>query len=414
MWGDRYIPMSYFDSLADARVSLKENSIKALELQTSLLEWLRTTTSQDAYTQFMQVYGYTKVSNEVSRRSLGVWLHGQVRDAAETSPTYYVSGDMCEMVRMGAATLDVTEGLVPEDMPTDKGFLVFDRPMEITGPGGVRDGSGNYVMKGETVRISAILWEATDVGQVDPSIVGEDRYSPMDRGSMPTAPGVKYWMFMTPHDAAVVINQGLKEEMNDKLRAMGMELPEPIVHLDAATHKDIKWVDEHHMRRTQGPLNIYDFSGWTFGQPWAEVPYGTPEGEKGFVDGVFQTHPIVNQVRRILLSTWRMLGQRIVRVETNGLGKNHPTRKRASRMMPCTGDILIIRLRREFSPRRQLEELGEPGEVWWTHRWTVRGHWRRPKGSAPDAPKSEFVSPYVKGPAHLPLIMKDKIFSLEQ
>jgi hypothetical protein len=44
----------------------------------------------------------------------------------------------------------------------------------------------------------------------------------------------------------------------------------------------------------------------------------------------------------------------------------------------------------------------------------VRGHWRRPKGSALDAPKSEWVSPYVKGPAHLPLIVKDKIFSLEQ
>lgn len=408
MWGDRYIPMSYFDSLADARLSLKEKSLKALELQTALLEWLRTTTSQDAYKQFMGVYGYTKVrgDDDNQRDILGEWLHREVRDIAETSSTYYVSGDMCEMVKLAMVELDVSEGLQLTDLPSDKGFLVFDRPLKIDGPAADTDG--------EDVMISAIMWSQDSIAQVDPAIVGEDQYLPRATGSSPsmTAPGVKYWIFMTPHDAAVVVNQGQKSRMEEQLRAMG--LPGPYGFFDGDKKSEMEWVTEGDMRRMQGPLNIYDFSGWTFEQPWAEVAYDTPHEQQGYIDGVFNTHPIVNQVRRILLTTWRMLGQRITNVEHNLLGKRHPFVRRASRVMPCDGDILIIRLRREFNPRMQLEEHGESGEVWWTHRWTSRGHWRRKKGSALDAPKDEWVSPSIKGPAHLPLVTKDKIFSLEQ
>lgn len=384
MYGDRYIPMSFYDSLADARKSLKERSLLSLEWQISLLDWLRTTTSHQAYSQFMGAYGYRHVDDDGGRRDLmGQWLHDQVAQVVETSPTYYVSGDMCEMVRMGAEAIEIGMGLQETDLPTDKGFLVFDRPMKVYGPAGVKE-TGDLT-QGEDVMISAIAWEQGSIGQVDEHITGEERYSP--GSATVTAQGVKYWLFMTPHDAAVVYNLGMERAGRSRERIL-----------------------ESDMRQERGPLNLYDFSGWTFGQAWVEIPYGQ-EQEPGWNGESFKAHPIVNQVRRMLLATWRLLGQKIVHTEINFAPRQ--LRRRAQRFMPCDGDILIIRLRREFSPRAQLEELGESGEVWWTHRWTVRGHWRRPKGSGLDAEKTEWVSPYIKGPAHLPLITKDKIFSLE-
>jgi hypothetical protein len=406
--------MSFYETLADARRSLHENSITALELQVDLMNWLRTTTSVDAYTNFMNVYGYRKVSDPGARRLMGQWLHDSIKKVTETAPTYYVSGDMCSMVKLAATEIDVSEGLQPTDMPTNTGFLVFDRPMTLTGPGGVKQKDGTWIMKGEEVQISAILWEHGEVGQVDEHIVGEDRFAP--DGNHKTAPGVKYWLFQTPHDSAVVMNQGMRREAIEQLVAAGVEIVEPVVMVDESTGKEAEWVTESEMRRDNGPLNIYDFSGWSYGQTWAEVPYEeAQEPAEGWDDErqVFLTHPIVNQARRILLATWRMLGQKIVHIEEHKVPRN--VRRAAQRVMPCDGDILIIRLRREYNIRLKLEEMGVEGDhgVLWSHRWMVRGHWRRPKNSGPDAPKTEWVSPYIKGPEHLPLVTKDKIFSLE-
>lgn len=412
MWGDRYIPMSYFDSLADARKSLHENSIKSLEWQTDLLHWLRTTTSVDSYAHFMQVYGYKKVGDPGARRLMGQWLHDSIKKCAETAPTYYVSGDMCSMVRQAAEELDVSEGLQPTDLPTATGFLVFDRPMPLLGPGGRKQPDGEWALEGEDVMISAILWEHGEVGQADEHITGEERFDPANPR---TAPGVKYWMFMTPHDSAVVINQQMKAEAIAEMTAMGLPIVEPVVMINQ-DGTEVEWTTESDMRRQNGPLNIYDFSGWTYGQTWAEVPYSEYSEEvRGWSDDgqTFLTHPVVNQARRILLGTWRMLGQKIVNIEEHR--PHRQIRRRAAAVMPETGDILIIRLRREYNIRLQLEEMGVEGDhtVLWTHRWIVRGHWRRPKNSAPDAPKTEWVSPYIKGPEHLSLVVKEKIFSLE-
>jgi hypothetical protein len=75
---------------------------------------------------------------------------------------------------------------------------------------------------------------------------------------------------------------------------------------------------------------------------------------------------------------------------------------------------------------RNVEYVGEPrdGEshVEWSHRWIVRGHWRRqPCGPAhplaePDGDGGHvaiiYINPYVKGPDDKPLVVTNKVYDL--
>lgn len=385
----RHVPMSYYDSLADARKTLKENSLLSLELQLQLREWLTRTQARDAYSNFMQYYGLEKIEDEGQRSALGGFLLENVKSVVNSASTYYVSPDMCELVKMAAEDMPAS-GLQPTDMPTDTGFLVFDRPISMISELPVNTPDGRSVKTRTEVRIAAVAWQAGMVRQRPSGPGARPAF-----GSETTVPGISYFLFNTPRDLAVGANL-VAEQVGEK--------PDNT---------------EEDARRGLGPLPIFDFSGWAYNQPWKATDAEThgfaivEEGEQEPVAGV---HSIVDQSRRLMLATWRILNQKNIVVLDPNRPPRHMRRRAERQGMVEDGDIVIIRMRKEvFVGLRQAAGV-EEGESWYSIRFPVRGHWHNywvgPRGNQHLVPK--YVAPYEKGPEGAPFVATRKIGSLER
>jgi hypothetical protein len=413
---DRYIPMSYFDSLEDARTTLREDSLMALEKQIEYLEWLCTAPAKAYFDFFVETYGGRKMSVEVDGRpstssvGLGSFLQSAVRRVTAEAPTYFVSRDMTEMIKMAAEEMP-SEGLSPIDLLTESGFLYFHHPVEIVGlPAEAEDDDnplnqgidgGNFgaaVTEPTRLGIRAILWEQTDyVGRADGTHV----------------PGVTYYLFTDSEGAVEARVKQLQEEMAADVEALeraGHEFIEPI--LLAVDPEEIKEI-RRTVLKDAGPIVLYDFSGWSYGRPWETVPYDEDARPEDEIQGV---HPVVDQARRLLLATWKMLAQKVVHLDSERPPRH--MRRRGSRVMPETGDVVVIRLRREYHPEGSEDAAAvraqEGDEPWYNHRFLVRGHWRRqPCGVGRSETKLIWIAPHIRGPEDRPLILKSKIYSLE-
>jgi hypothetical protein len=389
----RYVPMSYYDSLADARKTLKENSILTLEFQTELVEWLGRQVSFASYANFMRVYGYKKIEDEAARQTLGRYLHGTVKAVVANASAFYVSPDMCELVKMAAEDMPAS-GLKPTDLPTDTGFLVFDRPVALTSELPVDKDDGTEVDTITETRIAGIAWQAGSVKRAPVVNAQGQAQGFVSEGD--SVPGVSYFLFTTPHDAAV--------SMNLVSAAAGVEPCE----------------DADNVLRHNGPLPIWDFSGWAYNQPWhqtAEENFGHAFTQEGELEPLTGVHGIVDQARRLMLATWRILNQKNIVVLEPNMNKPRQLRRRGERVgIPEDGDLLIIRMRREVFQGLKSAAGTDDDEPWYTCRFLVRGHWHNywvgPKANQHLLAK--YVLPYEKGPEGAPLVKRNKIFSLER
>lgn len=85
-------------------------------------------------------------------------------------------------------------------------------------------------------------------------------------------------------------------------------------------------------------------------------------------------------------------------------------RKRAGRWNPVEGQryITLITLR-----KKKVQHNEEPQDVPWTHRWIVTGFWRRQWYPSLQRHKWVYIHEYVKGPEHLPLVIRERrVFNL--
>jgi hypothetical protein len=389
--------MTYFDNLADARKKMRENSLLALESQVELAEYLSRPSSIPAMQNFAKHYGNSGNRFTMDPLQRGAWIHDTVKRIAGTGATYYVTPDMCEMAKMAAEGMP-SEGLSPTALPSERGFLFFAKPVFIDGPGVTEDESIQ-------IPIAAVLWESGMVKSAD----GEVR------------PGVSYYLYATNHDMAVHLNKGVVRLMEQE---SGVPMPEPIMEV---YEQEGRFWSAQEIRADEGPMSLYDFSGWNYGVPWNSVPYTDPTGigdregnEWGGVsgtegeDGSQRVHPIVDQVRRHLLATWLLFGQTVTKLQSETPPRY--LRRRADRFMPENGDIVIVRLRKEITvgPKDKPEDYEPDEEPWYTHRFLVKGHWKRQHyGPGNTETKLLWISPYVKGDESLPLILKDRVYSLE-
>jgi hypothetical protein len=70
--------------------------------------------------------------------------------------------------------------------------------------------------------------------------------------------------------------------------------------------------------------------------------------------------------------------------------------------------VKVVTLRR----LRAKHEGGGTREVEWTHRWMVSGHWRNQPYK--DGVRLRYIFPFVKGPEHLPLVVKETVYALKR
>jgi hypothetical protein len=102
--------------------------------------------------------------------------------------------------------------------------------------------------------------------------------------------------------------------------------------------------------------------------------------------------------------SWRHAASGVLALAGDFLERERPERaqrRRAARALPTMApidEVVTLRLRRVESS----QDAGSSSDVHWSHRWLVRGHWRRLPGGV------VWVRQHVKGPTDRPLIVKEK------
>lgn len=160
-----------------------------------------------------------------------------------------------------------------------------------------------------------------------------------------------------------------------------------------------------------GPMIPVDFSGWGYGLRWESLSEADTDRLKGQITempGKVASH--VGQMRRRLLSTLLLMGEEVY-AERERVSR--PTRRRweASKLkLPEDFSVGVTRLRRYHSSAYDQHPDSEPI---YTHRFYVRGHWRRLHRGTPEE-RAVWVRPYIKGPDHAPLIERFRVTALDR
>lgn len=107
---------------------------------------------------------------------------------------------------------------------------------------------------------------------------------------------------------------------------------------------------------------------------------------------------------RTALATFLLMQQKIATSQRERADRG--ATRRAERADIDDTSITVIRLRRQTAPT---SDDAEARAVDWSHRWLVSGHWRQQWVPSIEAHRPTWIAPYVKGPEHLPLVVKEKV-----
>lgn len=295
----------------------------------------------------------------------------QVKNAVQASYPYRVSYDMCTLLEAAAMDLDETDTWDLTIAPTEFGFVRFDKPLEFVDQS-IDGGRGNRML------VHFVIWGRGDGGSVMWAF--NDRYSEPD-GSDEIA----------------------------QIYAMAKAVQDGI-HTSKSAEKAIERV-----RRASGRWNPVCIARQGVGKPLGPpviIVKSDPE------DPDAEDMEATNLIRH-MHALWLMLNQTIT-VTSDEHPERHARKRAIKKGIPSK--VTLIHLRRAVYPHR------EEGEslVEWSHRWPVRGHWawRACSDKHPQAVQGApvkggvgvrvYIAPYIKGPDDKPLVLTQKVFSLER
>ena len=277
----------------------------------------------------------------------------------------WVSPEICDVVEAARRGFK-PESMEREDFIVHTGFLYFAKPLY------TRDRNGN------TCSVGAISWCPIKIeGDADPEPETVDfvegkttgRISSYREEAASTKPDDRWGMSIALYSSAYADEDDFAVEHRDAMRNMGACELVPL-HFTVIEFGDT--LDEG---------QLYDLDGrYTGADEWWQL----------------------------VQSCLRMMQQRIaVRVEGS---LDRASRRRWEREGKPPPEVLIIRLRRPASPKHD----GEPSTVNWTHQWIVDGFWRDQWYPSLQMHRQIYISPYVKGPADKPLVVKKRFYKWDR
>lgn len=143
---------------------------------------------------------------------------------------------------------------------------------------------------------------------------------------------------------------------------------------------------------------------------WFPIVLDRPVAEQQGADDIDQqVHEKSNTLTKTLKTFFVLIKQEIPRTERQSASRQQ--RRRVERAIP-TGivpEVKVVTLRKEQAGRN-IEPDEETEARAWTHRWVVTGHWRNQYYPSTHEHKPLWITEHIKGPDHLPIIVKDTVF----
>jgi hypothetical protein len=290
-----------------------------------------------------------------------------------TAYTYRVTHDMCEVLIAAANGLDDSDMFMPQLAPTGAGFVRLDKALPVTD------------IRGKEMLVHFLVWGPA---------VTEDGVT-----------GTCMWMFNDPWTEPDYAHLEFRERARD----------------EAANPKEAKEAVEQYDRI----VGQFSAVGLNLGFPGDVVgPQMTSVDAEMLVqykliaqdDRLDETHSSSTNTLRYLHALWLLLNQTIAVQEDEHVER--PALKRAKRrnLIP---KVTVIKMRRsEHPPHIKGDSL-----IDWQYRWIVRSHWAWRICGA-DHPGAQpykggwavrkWIHFYEKGPEDKPLVVTDKVISLER
>jgi hypothetical protein len=342
--------------------AVQAHAVEAVDAQLSLIRWLR---NPDA-----QKMAPTMDGQEAAVAALGI------SESLNRASTYVVTNDMKAVLFKAAQDYTPSQlgrnelqALHQWDLPSPYGFIYFGAS-GLWVPGGTEMGSALLNMRlmgigDNVINIRAMSW---------------------------------YQSHSAP--AGIVVSVFIdRDSLNRYLKA------------------------NNRMNRCTNPLQWFDGMFWDFDKPWFPVP----DREEETLEIAQLEHPMtmdevhraacdpgMTLYRQILWTFFHLVAERIAVQHHEGLPRAARRRtERAGMAPPEPGTITVIKLRREYQPANY-EPGYEPEEAWYSHRFLVSGHWRNQWYPSIQIHQAKYIMGFVKGPEDAPLIIKDKVWSLER
>lgn len=303
-------------------------------------------------------------------RNLDPWLDSLGRDL-ERADTYQVTAEMIDLAKALSETTPNLDDLVPEDLPSDSGFMWLDKPIDRPSE---EDKPGQ-----QPLVMHAISWVRI------PAL-------PVTLGDLTRAAEAGFEI--KPGMSVVLPGTGDHPALEF---ALGRETYVPAVRI-----REWGWNDSENI--APRPLHM-------MGQ--SVVPL---------------TERITSPLRELHLvkMIWILMGMEIV--ATTPHRTNRAGARRAEKLRKPAG-VRVVTLRRT---RHEDSEEGPRRRVDWSCTWLVRGHYRYPSCDRcgarhhahmapgwdgdeyvlPDGRDRTWIAPYIKGPEGLPLRASDILYKL--
>lgn len=280
---------------------------------------------------------------------------------ARVAEVFFINDEMQILATAAAESLsDDDAPIEAHHVPSYDGILMFDTPVTF------RD------IRGAPLRFAAVQWVV--VGGSVFLMWMTDKYDPLDpvNATMRADASEREYSEMHRYQLSITTQITFGEPLRELLHGVGGVLP---------PEADV------HMR--DGAVTVT----------------GMPELPEGF-----DVLPRRDPMSLLMTVIWRLMQQSITSVDDYaGTIPKAVRRESAKKKGPAA--VTVIQLRH----RRLRVEDGEERHVEWSHRWLVRGHWRRQPYKNPDGSTRHemiFIAPFIKGPDGKPLVITEKVNSL--
>lgn len=267
---------------------------------------------------------------------------------------FRVSADMTELITHAASLLDDTDQWSTDMLPTEAGFVRFDKPLVIV------DARGNEML------IHVMTWGPANLTGPNGEVIQEE------------ASFVTMW-----NDLHVEPDYYLEVMIRD--------------------HGDF-------LRKVAGRWSFIGAEVLTNGQRMG--PALINPAHLGVVDPAVST-PFTNN-HRLIMAMCMLMDQTIVDTTERERPNVHARRRAKDRKM-SQSDITVVTLRRAYHKDYGAHSTSGHANREWHHRWVVRGHWRWAKvGEGRRHVRRVWVSGHVKGPEDKPLRITKKVYDLKR
>jgi len=316
---------------------------------------------------------HAKKENQISNEKIvDAYLGSAVGVGLANTPCYFVKDEMTDLIMFASNKLDDTDLFDDNLVPSDKGFVYFEKPLEI------KD------VRGRTLLANVIVW---------------------DKGSSPNGKhGIIVSIYndakRTPDELATLLinNAGKNAERN-----LGVVGRFHWVHSLNIVHghiigESVKVPDENQTEELRNMI---------FNEEGNELIELDDEAWEKYKQE--KITPYTNIKR--LIHTYFLIMSQTLTAKTPERGDRAQRRRLERENLPS--EVLVIQFRKT---RYTSAEGGEERNVNWSHRWIVGGHWRwqpyKDPASGGEIKKRIWISPYVKGPDDKPLKTKERVYVL--